>query len=138
MHLRTRAILILLVATVSLWLVVSRLGPQWQARELEVVAQAFVEAAAKGDSAGLVRSSNSIQPVKWGLMVHRRLPDLPRVAAAGMRAAHVAVGLDSAHVIYALPVAINDRECGSFDELYLRFARTGGAWRVARAALSCF
>lgn len=59
MRIRTRVVLLALGLAVSLGLIVKRFGPQWEAREFDVVAQAFVEAAAKGDSGGLVLSSAS-------------------------------------------------------------------------------
>ena len=135
---RKRVILTFLGLVVSGWLIVTRFGPQWEARELHVVAQAFVEAAAKGDYAGLVLSSASVQPVTWGLFIHRRIPELPRVAAAGMRADRAHIRSDTADVAYALPATVNDRDCGAFDHLYLSFIRARQGWRVASAALDCF
>jgi hypothetical protein len=80
MHLKRRVAIIAVAATIAGWLAYSRFGPQIRTSSMTPVAEAFVEAAQRADSAGLALTTNSDMPVTWASNLRRLAPDFLRSA----------------------------------------------------------
>jgi hypothetical protein len=116
------------------WWAVTRWVPEWRARELTPVMEAYMQSAASGDSLALGSLSVDAQPAAWGMRIHRGAPAFAAEASHQLRPWFVRQYGDSAVAGFRLRRELPDPQCEfrPLRQVQARFIREQEAWRLVR------